>query len=233
MAGEGFDDPRYWAKLVSAQPEHPVALFALIVARHVQSKIRGKGPRDPDDGPFTPRGAQHAVAGMLDHLEAADPECGGPVRAAKGWYGSVIQSIVDHLSEENADTAYPLRKLFPHHAWPPDAPDARSIPARVLQEALIALHGEELAPLLANALATQWDTPPEPSVRGSLSASATYHGTAESFPGWPEVALWTGDAKPGSDINYNTLQRRVSRLDQEIAPYVERQRNRLRELLEP
>lgn len=233
LAGAAFDDPKSWAKLVAEGPDHPVGFFALVVARHVQSRTRlgGSGGGSADD-PFPDRGKQHVVAALLDHLVAADPECGGFVGRAAGIYRTTLARIVEFVAERGADVTYPLRKLFPHHAWPPGAATGRALPADALLTSVEALHGPTLAPALAAALASTWGAPVPTTPRAGLETSAAHHQAGESFPGWSEVGLWSGVATPGGAFNPNTLQRQVSRIDDELEPYVTRQRDRLRRLLE-
>lgn len=235
LAGAAFDDPRSWAKLVAVAPDHPVAFFAMVVARHVHSRTRlgGSGAGGDEEVDFPDRGKQHVVAGMLDHLAAADPECGGCWPDAAGMYRKAMGRLVEHLAERGGEATYTLRKLFPHHAWPPETPTGRRIPAQALLEAVVARHGEALASPLAAALAEGWGASPPPTVRAGLDASAAWHDALERFPGWPEVALWSGDAAPGAPFNPNTLQRQVSRLDDELTPFLAQQHARLRRLVRP
>ena len=235
LATTAFDDRRSWAKVVAASPQHPVSFLSLVVARSVQSRTRlgGKGAESPDPV-FSERGRQHRVAGMLDHIAEADPECGGRVVAAAGMYRTLLSRIVEHLSEHDGVTTYALRKLFPDHAWPPRADTPRELVAVPLLAAVEARHGVSLSPQLAAELARLWEVAVAPPVpREGLEVSAAYHERLEGFPGWPEVALWSGHAAPGAGFNANTLQRHVSRIDEDVSPFVTRQHDRLRRILEP
>lgn len=233
LAATAFDDPRLWSKAVADPPAHPVSFFSLLVTRSVQDRTRlgGSGVEAPG-ALFPERGRQHQVAGMLDHLAAADPERGGPVAGAAGMYRKLLARIAEHLDEREGVTTYTLRKLFPHHAWTADS--ARHLLGQPLLGTLEARHGASLPADLVAELAKLWETAPRPLSTGDgLDLSAAVHGPAESFPGWPEVALWSGDATPGAPFNANTLQRHVSRIDEELIPFVAAQHDRLRRLLGP
>jgi hypothetical protein len=244
-AANAFEAPKNWAKLAEKQPESPVAFYAFHVFRQVMSQTRLGGDRGPvQDRAPTGRGAQHQVAQQLDHLLAADPACGGFCREARNMYGDALTGLLEYLRGDDAgpgSAAYALRKLFPDHAWPPVGSSARSALAEWLVASVDARVGPGLTPERAAALAVYWGAEaPRPlqtglSVREGLDAAATAHDQRDGFPTWPEIALWTGEHAPHAVVgaDFNTLQRRVSRIEEKIMPLVKAQLQRLCILLEP
>ena len=234
LASEIVDDPRSWAALGAEPRTAPVAFLAKHAAWRVRDRLRRGGGAAAERAPRPP-GRQHELAGWLELAMAADPECEGPVPEARGLYTRLLTRIREHLAEAGEGSgglSYALRKLFPFHAWPPEPGAGRGAVAAWVHTGVEARVGP-LAPERGVALARCWEGAPPGGVREGLDGSALAHHRDEDYPGWREVALWTGDLAPDApeEAELGTFMRRVSRLDQELRPYVERQVNLLRGLV--
>ncbi len=240
LAGRVFDAHENWTALVAARPENPVAFFAKHVSLRMRDRLRRGGEHGGSErgsADLPERGQQHKVAARLDVMGMADPECGGCLPGAAGMYRAVLRRIVEHLQEAaegSAAPSYTLRKLFPDHAWPPGPAAAQREIAGWLEGRIVDIHGPRLSPDLCTALGENWDGRTAEHTGAALSESARWHGRADSFPSWPEVALWVADASPSQARNadLNTFQRRVSRIDAGLEPFVESHFQRLRRALE-